>query len=216
MIGALLLTCLPVFFLALWSYEVLNLNLQAWFTNPVERQVQVYANTARFLDQEIQRRLDIQAALLANQPETAQTLAGAAPSHEALARFAREQNLSSVAILSIGGATLDVFGDWPVHAEPAKTAVSSRSLINGSVVLAAPIPVDAARDMASIKLWSDQWKEILGARKTIRNLDLMLMVLITMFVLFVATWMALHPGKPDQRADHGHPGRRGRGAAGAT
>src|SRR5215471_10192865 len=44
-VGALLLSCLPVFFLALWSYEVLNLNLYAWFTNPVANQVQVYADT---------------------------------------------------------------------------------------------------------------------------------------------------------------------------
>jgi PAS domain S-box-containing protein len=50
--------------------------------------------------------------------------------------------------------------------------------------------VDAARDLASIKQWSDQWAKILGDRKTIRNLELMLMVLITLFVLFVATWLA--------------------------
>src|SRR6266496_1350804 len=50
-IGALLLSCLPVFFLALWSYEVLNLNLNAWFTNPVDQQVDTYASAARWLDE---------------------------------------------------------------------------------------------------------------------------------------------------------------------
>src|ERR1700693_5793881 len=80
-LGAISLTCLPVFFLVLWSYEVLSLNLNAWFTNPVEQQVQVYARVARALDHEIQTRLDTQADLLARQPETAQTLAGGAPSH---------------------------------------------------------------------------------------------------------------------------------------
>src|SRR5262249_11736912 len=44
--------------------------------------------------------------------------------------------------------------------------------------------------LAQIKQYSDQWAEILGNRKDIRKLDLMLMVLITMFVLFVAVWLA--------------------------
>src|SRR5689334_14792036 len=109
-VGALLLTCLPVFFLALWSYEVLNLNLYAWFTNPVSNQVQVYKNAAGQLDREMQRRLDTQAALLAMQPETVRTLAGEAVSHEALERFARLQGLSAAAIVSIGGERLDGVG----------------------------------------------------------------------------------------------------------
>jgi hypothetical protein len=41
-VGAMLLSCVPVFFLVLWSYEVLNYNLKAWFTNPVDNQVEVY------------------------------------------------------------------------------------------------------------------------------------------------------------------------------
>ena len=39
-VGAMLLSCVPVFFLVLWSYEVLNYNLKAWFTNPVDNQVE--------------------------------------------------------------------------------------------------------------------------------------------------------------------------------
>src|SRR5262249_32389718 len=87
-VGALLLSCLPVFFLGLWSYEVLNLNITAWFTNPVDQQVELFARAARELDREIQQHLDTQAALLMEQPETAQLLAGGPPSHDALVRFA--------------------------------------------------------------------------------------------------------------------------------
>src|ERR1041385_5789630 len=82
-IGALLLCCLPVFFLALWSYDVLSLNLTAWFTNPVDQQVQTNARLAQSFDEELQRRLVTQADLLAAQPQTAQTLAGGPPSHDA-------------------------------------------------------------------------------------------------------------------------------------
>src|SRR5437763_1265150 len=54
-VGAMLLSCVPVFFLVLWSYQVLNLNLKAWFTNPVDNQIEVYKRAAHALDTAIQR-----------------------------------------------------------------------------------------------------------------------------------------------------------------
>ena len=36
-VGAMMLSCVPVFFLVLWSYEVLNVNLKAWFTTGARR-----------------------------------------------------------------------------------------------------------------------------------------------------------------------------------
>src|SRR6266496_1473626 len=75
-VGAMLLSCVPLVFLVLWSYEVLNFNLKAWFTNPVDNQMEVYKKVAKALDHAIQHRLAVQAALLATQPETAQLLAG--------------------------------------------------------------------------------------------------------------------------------------------
>ena len=41
-----------------------------------------------------------------------------------------------------------------------------------------------------IKKFSDEWAQIVGNRKDYRTLYIMLMVLITLFVLFVATWLA--------------------------
>src|SRR5437764_2351242 len=75
-IGAILLSCVPVFFLVFWSYWVLNLNLNAWFTNPVDKQVQIYKEAATLLDTEIQTRIGLQAELLAAQPEVRQLLTG--------------------------------------------------------------------------------------------------------------------------------------------
>src|SRR5438067_2002779 len=89
-VGAILLSCVPVFFLVLWSYEVLNVNLKAWFTNPVDNQVEVYKGAAKALDQEIERRLQVQAALLAAQSETIRLLAAGVRTPGALQHFARE------------------------------------------------------------------------------------------------------------------------------
>ena len=147
-IGAMALSCVPVFFLFLWMYEMLGLNLTAWFTNPVDQQLQVYVGAARSLDREIQHRLDAQAALLAGQPETIQLLASGAKSHDTLERFARQQALNAAAILSPSGQALDVYGAWPIIAEQGRIAVARYALPSGSVVVAARIPLDAARDLA--------------------------------------------------------------------
>src|SRR6185295_15108397 len=63
-VGAMLLSSVPVFFFVLWSYEVLSLNLHAWFTNPVDNQVDIYKGAAASLDREIRNRLAVEAALL--------------------------------------------------------------------------------------------------------------------------------------------------------
>ena len=189
-VGAMLLSCVPVFFLVLWSYEVLNYNLKAWFTNPVDNQVEVYKKAARVLELEIQHRLRVQAALLAAQPETSQLLAGGPVTPGALDGFAKEQGLESAAILAPSGTPLATWGPYPARAQDAHTAVVRVPLRNGSIELAARIPLDAAQQLTEIKKFSDDWAQIVGNRRDYRTLYIMLMVLITLFVLFIATWLA--------------------------
>jgi PAS domain S-box-containing protein len=189
-VGAMLLSCVPVFFLVLWSYEVLNVNLKAWFTNPVDNQVEVYKKAARALDLEIQTRLRVQAALLAAQPETSRLLSGGPITPDALQRFATEQGLESVAVLAPSGRPLTTWGPYPARAQDGKTAVVRVPLKNGAIEVGARIPLDAGQQLLEIKKYSDDWAQIAGNRKEYRTLYVMLMVLITLFVLFVATWLA--------------------------
>jgi PAS domain S-box-containing protein len=189
-VGAMLLSCVPVFFLVLWSYEVLNVNLKAWFTNPVDNQVEVYKKAARALDLEIQIRLRVQAALLAAQPETSQLLASGRITPGGLQRFAQEQGLESAAILAPSGMPLATWGPYPARAQDGHTAVVHVPLQNGAIEVAARIPLEAGQQLLEIKKFSDDWAQIVGNRKDYRTLYIMLMVLITLFVLFVATWLA--------------------------
>src|ERR1035438_1176102 len=52
-LGALTLISAPVFCLVLWSYSVLNYNMRAWFTQPVENQVNTFVEVARMFHQEM-------------------------------------------------------------------------------------------------------------------------------------------------------------------
>src|ERR1017187_8785418 len=176
-VGAMLLSCVPLLFLVLWSYEVLN-------------KVEVYKQAARALDLEIQRRLEVQAALLAAQPETGQLLAGSPMTPGALQRFAQEQGLESVAVLSPSGTPLATWGPYPARAQEGHTAVARVPLKNGAIEVASRISLDTGQPLLEIKKFSDDWAQIVGNRRDYRTLYIMLMVLITLFVLFVATWLA--------------------------
>jgi PAS domain S-box-containing protein len=200
-IGALLLSFVPVFFLVLFSYEVLNYNLQAWFTNPVVDQLDLYVNIARGLETELQDEVNAQAALLASQPETRLALTRGGATQGFLERFSTEQALQSAAIIpAAGGKPVDSWESAPAPADRGRTfearypvKVGAKAL--GEVVVSALLPINVAHDKAEIEKFNRQWGQILEDRKSFRRFYIMLMALITLFVLFVATWIALFLAK---------------------
>ena len=69
-----------------------------------------------------------------------------------------------------------------------------------------------AQQLLEIKKFSDEWAQIVGNRKDYRTLYIMLMVLITLFVLFVATWLARILANRISTPITAHAGSRRRGA----
>src|ERR1043166_5222475 len=53
-VGALALSCVPVFCLVLFSFEVLSRSVERWFTNPVQNQIEIFVNAAKSLTREMQ------------------------------------------------------------------------------------------------------------------------------------------------------------------
>ncbi|MBZ5729223.1 MAG: HAMP domain-containing protein [Acidobacteriia bacterium] len=196
-VGALTLSVVPVFFLVWFSYEVLSKNMMAWFTQPTKDQIDLFAGVANMLNKEMQDETMAQAALLAAQPETRRLLAGGAPSPGFLQRFCGEQELESAAILAgPGWPPLDTWG--PYTAAPGERRIRVELPVPdtpGAVALTALVPLDVAEKKAEIKKSSDQWFQLYDSRKQVRSNYIMLMALITLFVLFLATWMALFLAK---------------------
>src|ERR1019366_1766222 len=200
-VGALALSSLPVFCLLLFSYEVMNFNLNGWFTEPVQHQVDVFAGLATTLHNEMQDETSAQAALLASQPETRQLLAGGSRAPGFLEGFCKDWELESAAIFPPrGGQPLDSWGPYNARTDAAREVSADYFVRNGpdvagSVVLKARIPLDSATERAKIDQWVKDWHQIYAERKNVRRVTTMLMVLIGLFVLFVAVWIALFLAK---------------------
>jgi PAS domain S-box-containing protein len=201
-LGALALSITPALFLVLFSYEVLNRNLDKWFSQPAEASHQTFVQISETLQNELRDETELQAALLAAQPETRLLLEHGVKTPGFLQRFAKEQDLASAAIIpEAGGTPLDWIGPFPILPSRANQTVIARHAIvidgalRGAVELAARVPIDIAEKQREIDKSDRAFKELARSRRNVRTFYLAFMAMITLFVLFVATWIALFLSK---------------------
>ena len=202
-LGALALSCVPVFCLVLFSFEVLSRSVNRWFTNPVDQEVTVFVDAVTKLQKEMREEVMAQTALLASRAEVRQALAGA-PSPSTLAflgNFARAQEAQHAAILAPDGSTVVAAWDEPDATHGSGQPVSARYPVMdgdrtlGFVELASPVPIDVAKDVSLIDGYNNEWIVLRDGLHNAKRLYTMIMVLITLFVLFFATWVALFLAK---------------------
>ncbi|HUI54559.1 MAG TPA: ATP-binding protein [Bryobacteraceae bacterium] len=200
-VGALTLSIVPVFCLTFFSYEVLSYNLRAWFTQPVQDQVDIFVQAAQLLRGEMEDETTAQAGLLAAQPETRQLLEKGARTPGFLEEFCRIRELKSAAIYGASGSPpLDAWGPYSAPTDYDREVnvdyfIRDGNRVAGSVVLTAPIPLDVQTKKALIERRVDEQHQIYAQRTEVQRNYIMLMVVITLFVLFVATWIALFLAK---------------------
>jgi two-component system nitrogen regulation sensor histidine kinase NtrY len=196
-IGALALSFMPVFFMVLFSYHVLNRNLEKWFMGPVENERVDFIRIAKVLESEIHQKAEAQAALLAAQPETRVLLTAGQRVPGALAQFCKTEDVAAAEIQSLSGAVAERCGaEALLHKQDKNTIIVSRPVHKdgetvGRIVLAPKIPLDVAQQREAIETYNSHYAQLAAMRQNVRQQSLLLMALITLFVLFVATWIAL-------------------------
>src|SRR5579859_7899578 len=196
-IGALALSLVPVFFMVLFSYYVLNRNLDKWFTQPAEKEKIDFIRIAKVLEDEAREKADAQAALLASQPETKALLTTGKRTPGALEQFCRSENVAAAAIELASGVVVERCGNADALRRGDRDTIVVTRLVEagggtvGRVILAPRIPLDMARQREAIKNYNSAYARLAGSRQNVRKSSLLLMLLITLFVLFVATWIAL-------------------------
>jgi len=201
-LGALALSIIPVFFNVLFSVEVVNRNLTKWFAKPVDRQRLAFVDISNALSREMQDKVNAQADLLASRPETRLQLAGGRVLPGYLDLFCKEQSLAGAALFALGnptpvatcGSIPQVIlreGDYSVARRPVFW--STREI--GAVKLVSHVPIDIRAKQIEIERSDAAYKALAARSRNIRQNYLLLLVLITLFILFVATWVALFLAK---------------------
>jgi two-component system nitrogen regulation sensor histidine kinase NtrY len=201
LIGALALSVMPVFFMVLFSVHVLNRNLDKWFSRPADQERLELVQIAKLLQDQARENAEAHAELLATQPETLRLLATGQKIPGRLKQFCREHNLAAAEIRGSIGQVLDACGSSDAlrsqdeDAVMVTQAVEAGGKLLGSVVLSPQIPVDVAQKRKAIQSYDRFYAQLAGNRRSVRLGYILLMALITLFVLFVATWIALFLSK---------------------
>jgi len=201
LIGALALSVTPIFFMVLFSVHVLNRNLDKWFSRPADQERLELVQIAKLLQDQARENAEAHAELLGSQPETLRLLATGQKIPGRLNQFCREHNLAAAEIRGPNGQVLDACGSRDAfRSQDEDTVMVTQSIeaggkVLGAIVLSPQIPVDVAQKRQAIKAYDRYYAQLAGSRRGVRLGYILLMALITLFVLFVATWIALFLSK---------------------
>ena len=192
-LGAVGLSCIPVFFLVLFNYELMNRQLGSWFRDPGSMEIGVFEKAATSLGKEMQDETNAQAALLAALPETRLMLTGGSAPDGFLQRFCHEYELESAGVFPASGSS--AVAVWKPASSTSQDVAATAPVESGGktlgwVKVTAHIPVDTASNLRKIESYSGDWRQMWDSRKSVRSFYILMMLLITVIVLCMATWIA--------------------------
>ena len=196
-VGALVLSIMPVFFMVLWSFSVLNRNLDKWFSRPAVDVRTGLVEVAGALQEETRAKATAQAQLLAALPEIRYYLVTGRRDAGYFDALCEVREFDQVYLLRPDRSRL------PVCPTPASEGRDSTRSLNvgapieiagerlGELVLVSRMPIDLGTKQREIERHVREYDELATGRKATRRAYLLLLALITVFILFVAVWIAL-------------------------
>ena len=185
-LGALALTITPVVFLVFFSFGVLNLNLRRWFTQPAENIRLDFIEIASAIERENQSKAEALAMWIAQSPEVAEARQSIKVD---LAKTCEARGIAELRLEPANGAVIWLCG-------PAPAEKQSRVEVRyGDLTLRTARVLDLSRIQSEITDAVHRYYQLASEGQAIKRSYLQLLVLITLFILFFATWLALFLAK---------------------
>ncbi|MGA2711943.1 MAG: ATP-binding protein [Bryobacteraceae bacterium] len=191
-VGALALSMMPVFFMVLFNVYVLNRTMQKWFTLPEQHELVDLTTISTALERQTSDKANAEAELLALSPETKLVLTNPLADRSWLARFCQDRGILAATISPAGNTDgnakpLASFGEFPGPEGPPAVVVTQ-----GPVRLAVAVPVDVVQQRQAIEEYHRAFDRLSTARRATQSISLLLLILIALFVLFAASWLAFY------------------------
>jgi len=178
--GAIALSALPVFFLVLWSVSVLNRNLQSWFSRPALGINIDLVQVGGALDQEVSAKLAAQAKLLAE--------LSPAESADYYTRFCKANEIERAEVENPQGVQRVLCAVPKLRNTDLYTVKTQTP--QGLITLSSRLPMNLAAKQAEISRYVAEYNRLAVDRRAFRNMYILLLSLITLFILFFAIWIA--------------------------
>jgi PAS domain S-box-containing protein len=217
-VGALLLSFVPVVVMYFFSYGLMNRSIFIWFSTPVE---EVRADTgamATLLAGYAAQNARTEAVAIAAAPETQRALEG--HNSAAMLQELRRHELTlqggfAIALQNgVPEATLSAPASWAelqtklplskaASKDPAPFTWGNTEYTLGSapvgdaatILVAMPLPPEFSMTVKQIEASQLRYLQLSRERRHVRQTYMGLLLLLTMMVLFVTTWLALFLSK---------------------
>ncbi|HTP87942.1 MAG TPA: ATP-binding protein [Bryobacteraceae bacterium] len=180
--GALALSIAPVSFLVLFSVEVLNRNLDKWFSRPAEQVLNNLEDVRRALIAESQEKVDAEAHWMASLPADAGTWR----------RFCAEHGIEQAEFSKADGSIETVCAppDGPAGSDSV-VLMATAPAAEGRLTISARMTDVLAVKRGEIDRYRAEYERLAKDRRETRRFYVLLLFLITLFILFFAMWLAL-------------------------
>ena len=217
-VGALLLSFVPVMVMYWFAYGLMNRSIDKWFSTPVE---EVRADThamASLLGEYAAQNARAEALAIASSADTKRGFSGHGFSSVVGEFQNHEITLQGGFAIAVQGgnaeASFNTPAPWPIlksrlpfadaaAAKPAHfiwqqteyTLGSAPVGNDGLILVAIPLPGEFSRTVQQVEASQQRYFELAHERRLVRRTYMGLLLLLTMMVLFVTTWLALFLSK---------------------
>jgi len=217
-VGALLLSFVPVMVMYWFAYGLMNRSIDKWFSTPVE---EVRADThamATLLGEYAAQNARSEAAAIAASPDAQRSFSGHGFSSVAGEFQNHEITLQGGFAIALqegnAEASFNVPAPWRLLKPTLPLAEMTAGKVayfnwdqkeyslgsaavgnNGLILVAIPLPSEFSRTLKQVENSQQAYFELAHERRLVRRTYMGLLLLLTMMVLFVTTWLALFLSK---------------------
>jgi two-component system nitrogen regulation sensor histidine kinase NtrY len=192
-VGALVITLTPALFSVLFSVYVLNRNLDKWFSQPA-RNIEINLQQVdRAFRGESQERAQAEANWLSLMPQTIEAANTGTADEKFFQKLCQTHHIESLTLTTSHGQTVSLCRlseDPKLPRLTASATVGNAGATLGTLSAHFAMSVDLASRQAAINRYLEDQKFLASQRKFYKNSYILLVCVITLFVLFVASWVS--------------------------
>ena len=189
--GSLMVSMLPVIFMVIWSVQILNRTIDKWFSRPAQNIRLNLIEVGESLILDAEQRAKAQAHWFAAMDSIEEFAVNGKSEAGKYAQICSESGIVEAHIELKNGKQYPVCGTALTNTTSLRFIARAPIQTGGELVLETRMPADVGAKQNEIKNHIEEYDLLAESKRATWKYYLNLLLLITLFILYVATWIAL-------------------------
>lgn len=214
-VGALLLSFTPALFMFLFTYLLTNRSIDRWFSSPVQHLREDSQHVTNLLLDYAKANAQAESQSLAGNVQVQRSFVTGNFAGATAAFRERQPALQGGFVIALkedaASASVNSPAEWPLVRSSVLAALSGNHRFRwgdteyvlgnspvedaGTIVVAIPLPESFGETVKKIEESQQSYQGLAAAGKSVRRTYILLLLMITVLVLFAATWLSLFISK---------------------